>query len=242
MRTLRRACAVGLITLAVLATDGSAQADARRSLATRAELEQLARAGESSADSDIIRRRLQEGDFQPGDRIILEVMDEAALTDTFAVRQGPSLDLPNMRPVSLAGVLRSELQAKLQTEVARYIRNPQVRAEPLVRIAVSGAVNRPGFFNLPADMVASEVVMVAGGPAANADLRKSVVRRGAEPLLTREQVAAAFGRGASLDQLGMQGGDELVIGQKSGGAMGALQTVGLISGILFGVAAFASIF
>src|SRR5687768_2701497 len=43
-----------------------------------------------------LRERLRDGDFQVGDRIVLSVRGDSALTDTFVVRAGRTLSLPNV--------------------------------------------------------------------------------------------------------------------------------------------------
>ena len=85
------------------------------------------------ADAALLRTRLTEGDFQVGDRIMLVVEGEQALSDTFAVRDGRVLRLPTIGDVSLAGVLRSELEPHLLATMAKYLRDPVVRARSLIR-------------------------------------------------------------------------------------------------------------
>jgi protein involved in polysaccharide export with SLBB domain len=214
--------------------------DARRPEATRQDLQGLLNqaGGKLSADErQVIQGRLTNGDFTPGDKVALKVLDEPTLTDTFTVKTGRVISLPNIGDVSLQGVLRSELEQYLTQKVAQYIRNPQVHANGLIRIAVMGAVSRPGFYVVPASTVASDVLMLAGGPASNADLAKTVVRRDALPIVDRDQVRQAFADGVTLDQLNLHSGDEFLVGQKGGGFTGALQTAGLLSGIAFGIVA-----
>ncbi len=214
--------------------------DTRRTEATRQELQALLdQPGSklSAAERQTIQTRLTSGDFQPGDRIRLAVLEEPTLTDTFTVRSNRSLLLPNIGEVSLDGVLRSELAGYLMQKITPYIRNAQVDASALVRIAVLGAVNRPGFYLVPAGIVISDVLMVAGGPTSNADLKKTIVRRGAEPVVDQQQMQQAMAEGVSLDQLNLHSGDEFFVADKSSGIKGALQTAGLISGIVFGIVA-----
>jgi protein involved in polysaccharide export with SLBB domain len=245
-RTRFTACMLSLCvsTLFGVAEAQEPASDVRRAQASRGELQALAADREltTPTEAEALRQRLAEGDFQPGDRIVLRVSGESTLTDTFTVRAGRALALPNLPEIALKGVLRSELDDYLTKQIGQYIRNPDVDATSLIRVAVLGAVNRPGFYNLPAEMLVGDAVMSAGGPLSNADVRKTVIRRGQVEVASRKRVQDAYARGASLDQLNLHGGDEIVVGQKSGGTMGALQTAGLISGILFGVAAAASIF
>src|SRR3989442_7963585 len=78
----------------------------------------------SKTEAALVRARLQEGDFQVGDRIRLMVEDEAQLTDTFTVAEGRVLFLPGIGTIALRGVLRSELESHLRQEIGRYVKNP----------------------------------------------------------------------------------------------------------------------
>ncbi|HZE74803.1 MAG TPA: polysaccharide biosynthesis/export family protein [Gemmatimonadales bacterium] len=218
---------------------------APRAMATRAELEAVAAGKSGSVSSEeikVVRDRLAHGDLQPGDRIAMRVLGEQTLTDTFTVKPTRTILLPNLGEVSLDGVLRSELNDHLKKEIGRFVRNPQVDATALVRVSLSGAVGRPGFYAMPADVVVSDALMAAGGPGARGDPRKTEIRRGGLVVASKAQMAQAIQQGASLDQLNVQSGDEIVVGQLGTGARGVLQTMGLISGALFGIVAISRLF
>ena len=206
-----------------------------RAMASRAELERQVAAATDAEARAAIQSRLTEGDLKPGDLVALSVIEESTLTDTFTVRAGQTLLLPNIPEFSVKGVLRSELQSFMAQKIAQYVRNPQVDAVALVRVAVLGSVGAPGFYTVPAQMPASQVVMVAGGPGAQGDVNKVELRRGELVVLEEEQMASAFAAGTSVDQLGVQGGDQFFVGNRPGGLRGALQTVGLITGVFTGI-------
>src|SRR5262245_10052097 len=63
----------------------------------------------SSSEAAAVRERLELGDFQAGDRILLQVDGEPALSDTFTVTAGPVVTLPVTGAIRLRGVLRAEL-------------------------------------------------------------------------------------------------------------------------------------
>lgn len=230
-------------TLPALAQQPASTAG-QRALATREELSALATSLErtSPAEARTIRERLATGDFQVGDRLLLRVQDEQALTDSFTIRTGQVLELPNIPPIPMRGILRSEAERHLRTTIARYLRDPVVRVEPLVRIAFSGAITRPGFHALPADVPLADAIMTVGGPSGTADLKKVTVRRAGVEVASRERMRQALAQGATLDQLSLQGGDEITIGERGRGFGNTLQVVGIVSGLLFGVAAAANAF
>lgn len=241
-RSLGTLALVGALILAPSILDAQTPAagtpvpsDRARAMATRAELQALVSSTRSDDERAVVQSRLTDGDFQPGDLIALSVIEDSSLTDTFTIRAGRTLKLPNIPEVSLRGVLRSELDSVLTKLVGEYIRNPQVDAVALIRVAVLGAVNRPGFYSVPAETPAPDVVMIAGGPGQNTDLEKVEIRRGEVIILDRADMSTAFASGTSIDQLNVLGGDQFVVGEKSGGWKGTLQTVGLITGLLSGV-------
>jgi protein involved in polysaccharide export with SLBB domain len=205
--------------------------------ASRQELEAtLARVrGQGGPQVAEIQRRLRDGDFQAGDRIWLQVDGETTLTDTFTVRTGPSLELPQLPALSLRGVLRAELDSVLTTHVAKYIRDPKVEAVALIRIAVLGGVGKPGFYDFPAEARAGDIVMLAGGPDGAADLRKSYVARAGVKILEKDQVQSALDRGQSLDQMNLVSGDQFVVGKSGGGILKVLPYIGALSGLAYAI-------
>lgn len=219
------------------------QASREELMSLAADAERQAASGSSEAarqqkllEATEIRERLREGDFQVGDRIVLSVRGDSALTDTFVVRAGRTLSLPNVSEISLAGVLRSELQAFLSKEIGRYVREPVVQTSSLIRLAVLGEVSRPGFYAVGADVLVTDVIMLAGGPNPDADLRKVSVRRGAREVWTADRINMAMTQGTTLDQLNLRAGDELVIGERKRRGFGSvLQVVSAVSALAIGI-------
>lgn len=169
-----------------------------------------------SLSATVAAQNVQPEEFHVGDRIALTVEGPATFTDTVLVRDGLIISLPNIGDVSLTGVKRANIQTYLTQQIGKYLRDPVVHATALVRISVLGQVGRPGFYSLPSDMLLSDVVMAAGGPTGLADLDRTVVKRGGNEILSREQVASALAAGRTLDELNVAPGDEMVIGQKPG--------------------------
>lgn len=181
---------------------------------TRAELEAtLARHEAAGARNEAaaIRQRLDEGDLRVGDRVLLYVEGQPQLSDTFNVVAGRKLVLPDVGEVALAGVLRAELQDHLTAEVGRYLRSPLVRARSLIRLEVMGAVGRPGFYAVPADVLVSDALMIAGGPAGNARIERIKIQRGRDVLWDGDRLRAAVVEGRTLDQLGVRAGDAILV-------------------------------
>jgi polysaccharide export outer membrane protein len=171
---------------------------------------------DAQRSADLIRSRLEVGDFRAGDRILIRLGGAPEFfPDTLLVERGSVITVPNMGEISLQGILRSELQDYLTTEIGRYVRNPRLSVQSLVRVSVQGAVGAPGFYVFPADMLLTDVLMEAGGPGQASELDRIKIRRGEEIILRDEDVQAALDQGRSLDQLGLQAGDEISIPEET---------------------------
>lgn len=203
--------------------------DARTPGASRAELAELAtslqreagvdsvsrsRRDSLSAQAQEIDRRLRDGDFSAGDRIVLHLQGEQMLSDTLTIRGEQQLTLPGYPDLSLHGVLRSELRERVQAHLARFLRDPQFSVTPLIRVAVVGEVTRPGFYSLPPEARIADAIMLAGGPTGNGDLGRLTLSHGGHRLLAEGQMREIVARGLSLELAGVIPGDEVVVGQR----------------------------
>jgi protein involved in polysaccharide export with SLBB domain len=186
---------------------------AGRLSATRAELDSLAMHADEAAAS-ALRARLRDGDFQVGDRLVLFIRGDSVLSDTFTVDRGRTLSLPDIPTVSLAGVLRSELQSHVAKQLGDFVKDTVLRAKALIQFGVVGEVSRPGYYLLPVDAPINDAIMAAGGLTTRTDLPKSFVRRGRTKLLSKADVRTALVDRLTLEQLNLGAGDELVVGAK----------------------------
>ena len=158
-----------------------------------------------------LRQRLMQGDFRVGDRFTIVVRHDTVRVDTASVRDSLKVTILNLPDLSLAGVLRAELDERIGTHVARYLRNATVRTNPLTRIAVLGAVRVPGYYYVSPDRPLSDLLMVAGGPAPEADVDHLEVFRGPMRLIAGKESKRLVRDGRTLEQLDIQSGDEVRI-------------------------------
>lgn len=170
-----------------------------------------------------IRRRLSEGDFRIGDRIFVE-LEATALSgtaaiptqvlevrDTVTVLSGSRIVVRGVGEIALAGVLRSELQGRINTAVNEVVLNARSSARPLVRIAVFGSVARPGFFIVPMESRLDDVVMLAGGPVQDAASEQIRVVRGDTVVLSSAEVQSMIANGVVIGEMGIQEGDNIYV-------------------------------
>lgn len=174
----------------------------------------LEKSGRSS-DAAPIRERLRVGDFYPGDRLVVDLFGgEEPFRDTVSVRTGQEIQIATYPAFSLRGVLRSEADSSLGAQAKRFIQRPVIRTQPLVRLLVTGAVQRPGFVTVRGDAAVSDVVSSAGGLTNLSRLAKSKVKRGSGTLVDQDSLGLIFRSGMTLDQADVRAGDELVIDEK----------------------------
>lgn len=210
-----------LVFTATVAREGAAQSvpgssGAVRQYESRAELDSLARAAERagrSSEAWLLRSRLERGDFQEGDRIVLMLDNTPPRTDTLQVRAGKAIRIAGMADLSLEGVLRSELEDTLRSHMGRYLRNPALRATPLIPISVTGSVGQPGYYYVAADLVLRDLIMRAGGPAT-ADLDRIVIKRGGDVIWKAQDVRVALADGISIERLHLRAGDEISVPER----------------------------
>jgi hypothetical protein len=169
---------------------------------------------QARAEAEAIRRRLQEGDMQVGEQVVLFVQGNEALSDTFTVSPGRVLYLPNVGEVQLAGLLRSEVPARLSEHLGRYLVNPVVRVQTLMRVSVAGQVGKPGYYSVPPESLVSDVLMVAGGPTAGADMRKVFVERQGTKVVEGTKLQQAMAEGQTLDQMNFYPGDQIYVPER----------------------------
>jgi hypothetical protein len=158
-----------------------------------------------------LRERLRFGDFLPGDRMLVSVTRGTPPTDTVVVAVDTTITLAGLPPMSVRGVLRSELAAYIESQLGTFVREPVVTTVPLLRVGVFGGVRAGGYFEIPADSRLSDLLMRAGGPSETADPRKMTLRRGTQEVLDAHALSEALRLGRSLDELGVKGGDDVMV-------------------------------
>jgi protein involved in polysaccharide export with SLBB domain len=157
-----------------------------------------------------------------------------ALSDSFTVEQGPAVQLPTVGRVSLVGVLHSELEDYLTKELAKYIRDPVVRARASIRITVTGEVGQPGFYAVPSQLLVTDVLARAGQITSRADIGKIRIERAGKTIWDNEALGPEIVEGRTLDQLGVRAGDRIIVGGSSRG-LGGFESTTRVLFFLLGV-------
>jgi polysaccharide biosynthesis/export protein len=150
--------------------------------------EDAARAGTATSTTDTpIEGRVDPNTYRlgPGDELALRYSD---LTDPRILRVAPSgeLVLPNVGPISIAGLTLAEAQARVRDALKPYIKGRgfalALNKPRRFRMPVLGDVERPGSVTLQAPVRASEAIAAAGGITSTGARRGIEVRRSTDTL------------------------------------------------------------
>ena len=147
--------------------------------------------------------------FQIGDRVQLMVEGDTALTGTFTVVAGPSLTLPVIGSIPLAGVRRAAVQSYLSERLSLYLKRPVVHAQTLIHLSLIGEVEHPGYYSVPVDLLLGDVLMQAGGPTREADIHQMSIKRNGVLLYQADTLRKNMTAGMTVDQLGLRDGDNI---------------------------------
>ncbi|MFW6088888.1 MAG: polysaccharide biosynthesis/export family protein [Gemmatimonadota bacterium] len=185
-----------------------------------------------------VEQRLRIGDFRSGDMVSLDVRGREEYTGNFPVQPDQSLELPGIDPVSLRGVLYSEAPEVIEDALSVVLRNPVVELTAQMRLAVTGQVGSPGFYDVRGTLLLSDVLSLADGPSQSADIEKVEIRRDGETILSgRELVTSSF----TLDDLGVRSGDVIRVPQERD-TFYSLRNVSIILGTILSVIALVNVF
>ena len=99
----------------------------------------------------------------PGDSVRIVVWRKPEFSGDFVIAADGSISHPLFRSVKVAGVPYATAEANMRRFLAQFEANPEFVMEPLVRVAVSGYVNRPQVFAVRPETSIGEAVARAGG-------------------------------------------------------------------------------
>lgn len=143
--------------------------------------------------------------------MVLRFIAETPRVDTVTVTPSGGIRLAGVPEIKVAGVLRSEIDAHLQGQLERYIRNARIEVVPLLSIGVLGAVTQPGYYLVPATATITDALMAAGGPTEEADPNGVAILRAGKERWSRTATAVAMQRQLSLLAAGAERGDVIVV-------------------------------
>jgi protein involved in polysaccharide export with SLBB domain len=150
--------------------------------------------------------------LQPGDMVRIQVFGRQELSGEFAVDENYNLLLPLLGEFSVRDMTVPALRMRVRAQYGDLFTQTFVSVVPLFRVAVLGEVVRPGLFSADPTMTVYDLLALAGGivpTARTGDLH--LIREGQTFSLRLDAAALA---GATLRELGVRSGDQMIVPRK----------------------------
>jgi polysaccharide export outer membrane protein len=192
----------------------------------------------ASASAQESRASSGQSVLAPGDSVRIVVWRKPEFSGDFVVAPNGTITHPLFRTVQVAGVPFATAEANLRKYLAQFEQNPEFVMEPLVRIAISGEVERPAVFALRPETTIAEAVARAGGTTElGARNRVRVVRL--DPTGRQEQLIVNLtDPEIGYGKIPVQSGDQIIVDRRKSfmrdvllptlGVIGSIASLGLL--------------
>lgn len=174
----------------------------------------------------------------PGDSVRVVVWRRPDFSGDFVVAPNGTITHPLYRSVTVGGVPFATAEANLRRFLSRFEENPEFVIEPLIRVAISGEVERPLVYALRPETTVAEAVARAGG-ATETGARNRVRVLRLQPSGEQEQLIinltdpqAGYGR------VPIRSGDQIIVDRRKSfmrdillptlGVIGSIASLGLL--------------
>jgi protein involved in polysaccharide export with SLBB domain len=174
----------------------------------------------------------------PGDSVRIVVWRKPEFSGDFVVAPNGTITHPLFRSVQVAGVPFATAEANIRRFLSRFEENPEFVMEPLIRVAVTGEVERPAVFALRPETTIAEAVARAGGAnEVGARNRVRVVRLDAsgqqeQLIVNLTDPTAGYGK------VPVRSGDQIIVDRRKSfmrdvllptlGVIGSIASLGLL--------------
>lgn len=183
-------------------------------------------------------RAASESFLSPGDSVRIVVWRKPEFSGDFVIAPNGTITHPLYRSVAVGGIPFATAEANLRRFLARFEENPEFVMEPLIRVAISGLVERPQVFALRPETTIAEAVARAGG-ATELGARNRVRVLRVQPSGQQEQLVinltdpeAGYGR------IPVRSGDQIIVDRRKSftrdvlvptlGVIGSIASLGLL--------------
>lgn len=150
----------------------------------------------------------------PGDSVRVVVWRRPEFSGDFVVAPNGTITHPLYRSVTVGGVPFATAEANLRRFLSRFEENPEFVMEPLVRVSVSGEVDRPQVYALRPETTIAEAVAVAGGANQNGNRGRVRILRTESGRPTREFVVDLNNPEAGAGMAPVLSGDQIVVDRR----------------------------
>jgi polysaccharide export outer membrane protein len=150
----------------------------------------------------------------PGDSVRVVVWRRPDFSGDFVVAPNGTITHPLYRSVTVGGVPFATAEANLRRFLARFEENPEFVMEPLVRVAVSGEVDRPQVYALRPETSIAEAVGLAGGVTRDGNRDRVRILRTEAGGQTREFAINLNDPVAGAAKIPVLSGDQIVVDRR----------------------------
>ena len=147
--------------------------------------------------------------FVPGDGIWINTFPDTSsfLNRPFPIDNNGMIEFPLIGKVRVTDMTVTQLEEYLKTQFKSYLRFPNVRVKPMIRISVLGGVPKPGLFYVDYDQSLWEVMYYVGGTVNEDGLKKMRLERDNDVVYS--DLIPFLEKGVSLKNMGIKSGDQI---------------------------------
>lgn len=147
--------------------------------------------------------------LRPGDVLRMRIFLEPDLSGEYPVNEQGVVTLPRLGDLAIVGWPPDSIRPRLTRMYSEFLRDPVVEVTLLRRVAIYGAVLKPGLYPVDPTMTVQDALALAGG--ASSDGKRDHV----ELLRGDRRIDTDLSLGSTLAQLRLQSGDQLYVPQRS---------------------------
>ena len=168
--------------------------------------------------------------FQPGDAVRIRVYELGKeerrnfnMNEDYPINPEGFIVLPIIGEVKVKGLTVYELMQTLQQEFRKWLMSPHIDVRPLIRLTLQGSFNRPGVYYADPSTSLWNAVALAAGPDRDCDLKRMRIERGGKVVI--KDVLGGYEKGYSLEEIGIESGDQIIAPPRGGLDMRFLLTL-----------------
>ncbi len=148
--------------------------------------------------------------LHPGDSLKVAVWRNPEMSGGFLVADDGTLQHPLYQVIHVARIPLDSVSARIGAFLTQYTTSPQFVVQPAFHIVVRGEVRNPAAYTVPLEATLGSAIAAAGGPTAEAQLRKVILVRDQHTYhLDLSDPAAPW------TATPIRSGDQIIIGRKS---------------------------
>ncbi len=190
------------------------------------------------ASAQTSRTSSEQSVLSPGDSVRIVVWRKPEFSGDFVVAPNGTITHPLYRSVQVGGMPYANAEANVRKFLSRFEENPEFVMEPLIRVAVSGEVEKPQVFALRPETTIAEAVARAGGAnevGARNRVRVLRLNPGGEQ---QQMIVNLTDPTAGYGQIPVRSGDQIIVDRRKSfmrdillptlGVIGSIASLGLL--------------